>query len=69
MTVPIYVQFSKVMLCIPYDFLKFNFHILLSFLLSYGFKTVATLRIRKCLTFVIGQISSKIFGKIILEPL
>ena len=26
-------------------------------------------RIRKCLTFVIPQISSKIFGKIILKPL
>ena len=34
-----------------------------------GLKNVVMLKIRKCLTFVIGQISSKIFGKIILKPL
>ena len=33
------------------------------------FKNVMALRIRKCLTFVIAQISSKIFGEKILKPL
>ena len=34
----------------------------------FGFKNVMERGIRKCLTFVIRQISSKIFGKIILKP-
>ena len=36
--------------------------------LFFGFKNVMERGIRKCLTFVIRQISSKIFGKIILKP-
>ena len=36
--------------------------------LIFGFKNVMERGIRKCLTFVIRQISSKIFGKIILKP-
>ena len=35
----------------------------------FGFKNAMEREIRKCLTFVIRQIASKIFGKIILKPL
>ena len=64
---------------IRYDFLKLNFHILLPKLdyffvekrepKIFGFRNVMALRIRKCVPFVIRQISSKIFGKITLKPL
>ena len=75
----IHVQFSKLISSIPYDFLKlvqvshFTSQVRLFFVEKrkpkiFGFKNVMERGIRKCLTFVIRQISSKIFGKIIVKP-
>ena len=63
------------------DFLKFNFHISLPKLGSFfvekrkpkifGLKNAMEreiLEIRKCLSLVILEIASKIFGKIIVSP-
>ena len=71
----IHVQFSKLFLQIHYDFLKFNFsHFTAQVRLFFVqkrkpkipvFKNVTEKGIREMLTFVIRQIASKIFGKII----
>ena len=59
----------------PHNFLKINFHISLPKLGYFSkrkgnLKNVMESGIRKCLTFVIREIASKIFGKIlILKPL
>ena len=81
MTVPFKYDFRSLSNKFPttYDFLKFNFPILLRklgyFFIEkrkpkiFGFKNVMERRIRKCLTFAMRYISPKIFAEIMLKPL
>ena len=71
-----YVQFSKL---ISINSLKFDFHLSLPKLgllfvekrktKIVGFKNATEEEIRKFLTFIIRQIATKIFGKMIFKPL
>ena len=74
-----YVQFSKLISRTLSDFLKFDFHLSLPKLgllfvekrktKIVGFKNATEEEIRKFLTFIIRQIATKIFGKMIFKPL